>query len=338
MPELSIIIVSWNVADLLRDCIESIHRSLASSGIEYDIHVVDSASSDGTPAMLRQSFPEVVLYESPTNIGFAGGNNLALCALGFGQGPNSKPAVPFVMLLNPDTRVESDAIPQLLNYLKAHPELVAVGPQLRYGDGTLQSSRRRFPTSASFFWESTPLERLWPDNPWKRHYHYAERSPDQEQRVGWLVGAALLVRSSAIVRAGLLDEGFFMYSEELEWQYRLQLTNTPTTELTNFEQIGYLPSAVITHYEGRSSEQILARRHINFQLSKIRLARLLKGPFVSACLRRFLIACYLWELAVETAKLLIGHRRDLRRQRVAIYSEVLRSLNDERNFEEKASG
>lgn len=335
MPELSIIIVSWNVADLLRDCLESIHSSLASSGIAYDIHVVDSASSDGTPAMVRQSFPDVVLYESPTNIGFAGGNNLALRALGFGQA-ESAPKVPFVLLLNPDTRIEGDAIAQLLKYLKAHPELVAVGPQLRYGDGSLQSSRRRFPTTASFFWESTPLDRLWPDNPWKQRYHYADQSPEHEQRVGWLVGAALLVRGSAIVRAGLLDEGFFMYSEELEWQYRLQLTNTKTAELSSFEQIGYLPSAVITHYEGRSSEQILARRHINFQQSKIRLAGLLKGPFVSTCLRNFLFVCYLWDLMIESAKLLIGHRRDLRRQRVAIYAEVLRAISKQRHFEEKA--
>jgi GT2 family glycosyltransferase len=127
------------------------------------------------------------------------------------------------MLLNPDTVPQADALAALVRHLDAHPELVAVGPQLRYGDGSVQSSRRRFPTMATFFWESTPLERLWPRNPWTRRYRCDDTPDTVEQRVGWLVGAALVVRTSAIPQAGLLDEQFFMYSEELEWQMRLQL-------------------------------------------------------------------------------------------------------------------
>src|SRR3954467_12303190 len=216
MPTLAIITVSWNTRDLLRRSIQTIHASLASAGIDYTIVVVDNASSDCTPAMLRAEHPEVLLLEAGRNLGFAGGNNLALRrGLGGGGwelGEPSQPLTPipyplspdYVFLLNPDTEVVGDAIPALVNYLESHPAVAVVGPQLRYADGSLQSSRRRFPTRGVYFWESTPLEQRWPNNPWARHYHLADTPDDGAQEVDWLVGAALLVRPTAIERAGLL--------------------------------------------------------------------------------------------------------------------------------------
>src|SRR4051812_21358649 len=177
MPMLAIITVSWNTRDLLRRSIQTIHASLAGAGIDYTIVVVDNASSDGTPAMLRAEHPEVLLIEAGRNLGFAGGNNLALRRVlgdkrsaggsyGWGLGENAHPPSPiphppspdYVFLLNPDTEVVGDAIPALLRYLEAHPHVAVVGPQLRYADGSVQSSRRRFPTKGVYFWESTPLE------------------------------------------------------------------------------------------------------------------------------------------------------------------------------------
>ena len=322
MNDLAIIIVSWNVCALLRECLRGVQASLAGSGLRYEILVVDNASSDGSPAMVRDEFPDVRLIERGRNLGFTAGNNLALRELGFGQIHDvDRPSM--VLLLNPDTVPQGDAIPALVRYLDADHELVLVGPQLRYADGSVQSSRRRFPTMATFFWESTPLERLWPANPWARRYRCADQRDDRENRVGWLVGAALLVRGSAIERAGLLDERFFMYSEELEWQWRLQgagHTNDTTSRIV------YLPSAVIVHHEGRSSEQVLARRHSAFQRSKLLLAQMMYGSFFSSLLRSFLFLCYVWELLVETAKFVLGHRRDLRRQRIGVYAQVLHGL------------
>ena len=235
MPTLAIITVSWNTRDLLRRSIQTIHASLAGAGIDYAIMVVDNASSDGTPAMLRAEHPEVLLLEAGRNLGFAGGNNLALrrvlssefSVLNSDASQNSKlktqnSKLDYVFLLNPDTEVVSDAIPALVRYLEAHPAVALVGPQLRYADGSVQSSRRRFPSKAVYFWESTPLEQRWPSNPWARRYRCDDTPADTTQEVDWLVGAALLVRRSAIERAGLLDAGFTMYSEELEWQRRIQ--------------------------------------------------------------------------------------------------------------------
>lgn len=345
MPTLAIIIVSWNTRDLLRRAITSAHASLAGAGIDYRVLVVDNASADGTPAMLRAEHPEVELIESGGNLGFAGGNNLALrrvlsaefagvlerktenSALNAQRSPTD-----YVLLLNPDTETVGDAIPQLVRYLEQHPAVDVVGPRLRYPDGGVQPSRRCFPSPGVFFWESTPLELWWPNNPWARRYRCADSPDDMEQAVDWLVGAALLVRRSAIERAGLLDAGFLMYSEELEWQLRISRQSAGSSRqykdgaANDSRRIVYLPDAVIVHHEGKSSEQAPARRYINFQRSRIRYASLVYGARFAALLRLALRAAYAADLATEAAKWLLGHRRPLRVQRIGVYLQVLRAL------------
>ncbi|HEY0739728.1 MAG TPA: glycosyltransferase family 2 protein [Herpetosiphonaceae bacterium] len=314
--DLAIIIVSYNVRDLLRRCLRSIDDALAASSFHYRTIVVDNASSDGSAAMVAAEFREVELIASTANLGFAGGNNLALRQV-LGPDLQASDAPRAVLLLNPDTEIVGDALVEMLRYLDQHPEVVVVGPQLRYGDGALQSSRRRFPTIGTFFWESTLLELWWPRNPWARRYRYDDQPAAIPQPVDWLVGAALLVRSSAIARAGLLDEGFFMYSEELEWQSRLGAARP--------DSIIYLPTATILHHEGKSSEQNLARRHINFNRSKLRYAKMRWGRSVAWPLRVFLLTTYIIQLSIESGKWLLGHKRQLRRQRMVQYSTILRS-------------
>jgi len=315
MPTLAVLIVSWNVRELLRRCIAATERSLAGAGIGYEILVVDNASADGTPAMLRVDFPHVGLIETGANLGFAGGNNVGLRALRFGS-PAPSPPPDYILLLNPDTEPLGDAVPRLVRELEDRREAAVAGPRLRYPDGAAQPSRRRFPARATLFWESTPLERLWPGNPWARHFRCADAPDDVPQPVGWLVGAALLVRASAVAAAGLLDERFFMYSEELEWQRRLGAAG----------QIWYVPAATVVHHEGKSSEQAIAARHINFQRSRLLLARMWYGWRFAGILRAFLRLCYAYELGVEGAKLLLGHRPALRRQRAAVYWRVIGEL------------
>jgi N-acetylglucosaminyl-diphospho-decaprenol L-rhamnosyltransferase len=391
MPALAVIIVSWNTRDLLHRCVESVHASLRGSDIDYSIVVVDNASTDGTPAMLRDVHPEALLIESGRNLGFAGGNNLALRllldrrswnreplaenkeqSLPLSAAKGTKPALPldklgnrqaegdketedketshntlyatpdYVLLLNPDAEVVGDAIPQLVRYLEAHLDVAVVGPKLLYPDGSAQPSRRRFPTKATFFWESTPLEACWPANPWARRYRCADAPDGAEQEVGWLVGAALLVRRTAIERAGLLDAGFHMYSEELEWQRRIRAMNDErrtmkTRELEDTSsfivppssfpnRIVYLPNAVIVHHEGKSSAQAPARRYLDFQHSRLRDARMTYGVRFAAVLRLFLRVAYAFELAVEGGKWLLGHRRALRTERIRVYWQVVCGL------------
>lgn len=339
MSNLAIVIVSWNTRELLRRCLESVAESLRGSALSVVVVVVDNGSTDGTPAMLRASFPAVALIEAGRNLGFAGGNNLALRML---LDPSIRPQVvvdnwqllldncqaqintwvpDFILLLNPDAEAINDAIPRLVRYLEQHPDVAAVGPQLRYPDGSPQPSRRRFPTPGVFFWESTPLELRWPENPWARRYRYADCPDDRVHAVDWLVGAALLVRRAAIERAGLLDAGFTMYSEELEWQRRIGIADGAQAR-----RIVYLPDAVVIHHEGKSSEQALARRYLNFQRSRLRYASMVYGERFAARLRLFLRVAYGAELAIEAGKWLLGHKRALRGQRIVVYWKVVRAL------------
>jgi N-acetylglucosaminyl-diphospho-decaprenol L-rhamnosyltransferase len=319
--DLAIVIVSWNVRELLRRCLRSIDASLRGTQISYRIVVVDNASTDGSASMVRDKFSHVLLIENTTNRGFAGGNNDGLRALGLFQPTDEHLRWPrYVMLLNPDTEIVGDALSRLVSYLDEHPGTIAVGPQLRYGDGSLQSSRRRFPSIPMLFMESTILEQWWPANPWARRYRMEDRPPLGDQPVNWLVGAALMVRAEAIEAAGPLDEGFFMYSEELEWQYRLAHLRR-----SGRSPIVYLAGAVIIHHEGRSSEQNILRRHVDFQRSKLRYARMRFGPLVAVLLRLFLLATYTLQAVIEGLKWLLGHKRRLRAARVGQYLRIIAS-------------
>jgi GT2 family glycosyltransferase len=363
MTTLAVIIVSWNVRELLRRCIASVHASLAGSGCPYTIVVVDNGSSDGTPALLRAEHPEVLLLEPGHNLGFAGGNNLALRRVlsfefrlpsGRLSSAESNSKLDYVLLLNPDTEVLGDAIPRLVRYMDAHPDVAVAGPRLRYPDGSVQPTRRRFPTPGVYFWESTPLEGRWPGNPWARRYRLADRRDDVEQDVDWLVGAALLVRRSAVERAGLLDAGFALYSEELEWQRRMKIAGSTfhaegvpgsagyiersaarspdvnsqrsTFDVQRSTRVVYVPSAEVIHHEGKSSEQAPARRLILFHSSRLRYVRMVHGRRLAGLVRLFLRMAYGAELLVEATKWLAGHRRPLRAARVAAYRELLRAL------------
>jgi N-acetylglucosaminyl-diphospho-decaprenol L-rhamnosyltransferase len=302
--DLSVVIVNWNVRDLLRTCLRSV---LAEARPDFTVEaiVVDNGSHDGSVEMLREEFPTVVLIANTRNRGFTGGNNDGL-AVARGR---------VVMLLNPDTEVRAGALGALVSYLDTHPEAGAAGPQLLNPDGSVQSSRRRFPTLATALFESTWLQPLAPRGV-PRDYYVLDRRDDETCAVDWVTGAALAVRREAFERVGGLDERFFMYSEELDWCRRIRQAGW---------QIVYLPQAQIVHHEGKSSEQAVPARHINFQRSKVLYFEKYHGRFVAGVLRVFLLALYAWQLALEAFKGALGSRRDLRRQRVAAYWQVLRS-------------
>lgn len=300
---LSIIIVSWNVRELLRACLKSIDDGRGQ--LELEVIVVDSGSTDGSPAMVEAEFPWVKLIGRADNVGFPKGNNLGI-AQARGR---------FVLLLNPDTEIVGDALTDLVAFLDEHPDVGAVGPQLLNPDGSIQSSRRRFPTLATGFFESTWLERLAPAA-LLRHY-YAQDLPDNETAdVDWLVGACLMVRREAIEQIGLLDEGYFMYSEELDWCRRIKAAGW---------RVVYLPTAQVIHHIGKSSDQAVAARHVNFQRAKLRYFRKYHGRPATVILRVFLLFSYLWQMLLEASKGLLGHKRALRWQRVQVYWRVLRS-------------
>jgi hypothetical protein len=221
-----------------------------------------------------------------------------------------------LLLLNPDTEVVGDALATMLSYMDDHPQVGVLGPQLLYPDGSLQSSRRRFPTFATALVESTVIQESWPNNHTLRRYYMADTADDAIQPVDWMVGACLLVRRQAYEQVGGLDEGYFMYSEELDWCKRLKELGW---------EVVYLPTATIIHHEGKSSEQVVASRHIHFQTSKVRYFRQHHGALQAEALRVFLLATYVYQWVREGLKWLFGHKRPLRRERLRAYQQVLGS-------------
>ena len=329
--DLSILIVSWNVWDLLRGCLQAIER-LSRPAAEpagqvrhfgptgdtrtLEVIVVDNASADATVAGIGALFPWVRLIESTENIGFTAGNNR-----GYSEAHGE-----YIFFLNPDTELtgstaENSSLWTLYQVIRAEPEVAVVGPQLRYGDGSLQSSRRRFPTRWTGFFESTWLGRLWPNNPWARRLHMADWPDALRQEVDWVVGAAMFCRQAALetmrdAAPGPFDQGFFMYSEELDLCRRLKAAGW---------RVLYAPEAVVIHYEGRSSEQAPAARYIYFNTSKVRYYRKYFGEGWAEALRLYLLTEFRLQLWLERVKGWLGHKRPLRRARAQAYREVLRS-------------
>jgi N-acetylglucosaminyl-diphospho-decaprenol L-rhamnosyltransferase len=301
LPDVSIIVLSWNVRDLLRRCLTSLPLNSSSS----EIIVVDAASTDGSPEMVRAEFPQVALIASNENLGYTRGNNLGLRAA---KGR-------YLLILNPDTEIVGDAIPQMLAFMDAHPHAGMLGPQLLYPDRTVQSTRRRFPSLATAFFESTWLQPLAPRR-LLDHYYARDLPDDAIGEVGWVVGAALLVRREAYEQVGGFDEGFFMYSEEMDWCRRMKAAGW---------QVIYFPAARIIHHEAKSSTQVPAATHIRFNTSKVRYFRKYHGPFAAEALRWFLLGNFAFQLALEWAKALVGHKREMRAARVEAYWQVLKS-------------
>ncbi len=302
--DLSFIIVSWNVRDLVRRALASTGADTA--GIETETILVDNASRDGTVEMVRSEFPDVRLFANPDNRGFTRANNQGL-ALASGR---------CLFLLNPDAELIPGASRSMLDYMKANPQVGLIGPQLRYPDGSIQSSRRRFPTFATALLESTRLQQWFPRNRWLDRYYIRDRADDATQEVDWVVGAAMLLRREVYEQVGGLDEAFFMYSEELDWCYRIKQKGW---------RIAYVPSACVIHHEGKSSEQAVAARDIYFHSSKVRFFCKHHGPLQAELLRLFLLGMFAFQSAEESLKWLVGHKRPLRAARVRAYWQVLRS-------------
>jgi len=303
-PDLSLIIVSWNVAALLEACLRSIYANAGSLALE--VIVVDSASTDDSVARVQAAYPQVRLLTQTENIGFTRGNNIGLDAA---RGR-------LIMLLNPDTEIVANALPTLARYLDEHPAVGIVGPHTLNSDGTTQPTKRRFPTLRTGIFESTCLQRYAPRRMLDRFYTN-DIPPDATAEVDWMQGSALMFRHEVYHQVGALDERYVMYSEEVDFCKRAKDRGW---------QVVYLGAARIVHHGGQSTAQANARSHIHFQQSKLVYFRKHHGRRAAGILRAVIILNYVWQLAEEWLKGILGSKRELRRERVRVYRQVLRSL------------
>lgn len=261
MHALAVIIVTWNSAKDVEAALSSLLQDLKASGIAGRVLVVDSASTDGTAGKVRTQFPQVEVLALSENVGFARANNVGMRYLGL---TSDQPTVPYVLLLNPDTIVQRGALQALLATLEAHPRAGVVGANLVYGDGAFQHGAFGFPglrqLYAEFFW----IPGRWREGRFNGRYDRRWYAGSQPFAVDFVLGACMLLRSEVITRVGMFDEAFFMYCEEVDWQWRIR-------------QAGYdilcVPTAQIVHLGGQSTSQVKARSVRNLWDSRLRLYR-----------------------------------------------------------------
>ncbi len=254
MHDLAIVIVNYNTRQVLADCLRSLQ---ASEGVGAClVIVVDNASSDGSAEMLAETFPWVQLIACERNGGYAWGNNIGLRAAGFGQDTRLEALPRYALLLNPDTILPPDALSTLIAFMDTHPDIGAVGPKLVRQDGSLDKAcRRSFPTPAVSFYQFTGLSKLFPASRRFGRYNLTYLDPDVQADVDSVVGAFMLMRARALEQAGLLDEAFFMYGEDIDLAYRIKARGW---------RIVYNPAVTVLHIKGAASRQASQRAILAF--------------------------------------------------------------------------
>lgn len=233
MTDLSIVILNYRTPDLLMHCLAALERNPLTIGTS-ETWVVDNASGDDSVQRVRANYPCVNVIEHGENRGFAAGNNRGIREC---RGR-------YFLILNPDTQVHPGALDRLMQFMEDTPNAGAVGGQLIGLDGEVQTSCREFPNLLAVILRGTPLHRCFPHNPSLQRYLLSDWNHDTLRAVDWVLGACLLIRRQAWEAVGPLDEGFFMYYEDIDWCYRARQADWLTY---------YLPSAQITHHHRRES-------------------------------------------------------------------------------------
>lgn len=271
---LSIIIVSWNTVDLLAQCLESIYANPPDG--EFEVWVVDNASTDSSVPMVGRQFPQVKLLANDTNLGFAGANNQAI----------RQSTGDFVLLLNPDTEVKPGALDTLVRFMEAHPQVGAAGSRLLNPDQTLQASCYPVPTLSRELWRLFHLDTIRPYG----CYRMADWDLNRPRAVEVVQGAALILRRAALDQIGLMDEEYFMYSEELDLCYRLQKGGWP---------LYWVPQSKIVHYGGQSTKQVATEMFLCLYQSKLIFMRKHQGWLAAQGYKLILLAAAVARLSLS---------------------------------------
>jgi GT2 family glycosyltransferase len=246
MTRVRVVVPSWNVRDLLRECLAALE---ASRGVELETVVVDDAGADGSAAMVAREFPRVRLIALERNLGFAAACNLGLADLDS----------PYALLLNADARVAPDAIAILAAFLERNPRHAAAAPRLAHPDGSTQRACMAFPRLATALWFATPLERWFPQSRELARYFLRDFDHASERDVEQPPAACLLLRRAALEQLGgpVLDERLRLYFNDVDLSLRLARAGWRTR---------YLPQACVVHHVGQSTRQVpdrLLRWHLD---------------------------------------------------------------------------
>lgn len=291
--DLAVVIVNWNVRDLLLSCLDSVQRALAQVPFSSEIWVVDNASHDGSVEAVRERFPNIHLIASPDNLGFGAGNNLAFRELGFASVPteNKEGAANrklqtaeqprYVLLLNPDTSVREDAIRILVDFMEHNARVGVCGPRLVYGDGSFQHAAYAFPTLAQTFLDFWPINWRLTDSRLNGRYPKAWYARGEPFPIDHPLGAAMLFRGEVIAQTGGFDPDYRMYVEEIDWCMRIKRAGW---------EIYCVPQAEVVHLEGQSTRQVRPQMIVELWKSRYTLFRKHYSPLYRWAVRRLIRA------------------------------------------------
>lgn len=248
--DLSVVIVNWNVGHMVKRLLESLCAH--TSGITFEIFVVDNNSGDGSVPMIRAEFPHVMVIANHDNRGFARANNQAI----------RESRGDFVLLLNPDTEIFDNSLGELVAWMRANPEAGIAGCMVLNTDRTLQRTIRRFPTMISQALIMLKLHHLFPRTISLTRYFAYHFDYTRQQEVDQVIGAFFCIRRAVIEKIGLMDERFFLWYEEVDYCKQAQSAGF---------KIFYTPRASIIHHGGESFAQILALRKQRYMNHGLRL-------------------------------------------------------------------
>ena len=235
MIDVSIIIVSWNTRQILEDCLASVYEQ--TTGISFEVFVVDNASSDGSAEMVRQRFPQIKLITNTDNRGFAAANNQAI----------RQTSGRYILLLNSDTIILESAIAKTVLCAERHPAAGIIGCRVLNADQTLQQSCFMYPSVLNLFLLTTYLSKMFSKNRFfgRERMTWWDRSDERQVQV--VTGCFMLVRREVVEEVGLLDKEYFIYGEETDWCYRACQAGWKSM---------FTPDAQIIHLGGASSQQV----------------------------------------------------------------------------------
>lgn len=281
-PALSIILVCWNNKAYLDPCLKSLYDSGMKNS--FDVIVVDNGSTDGSQQMLAEKYPEVKVIQNTENLGLGKASNQGI------EATSGK----YVLLLNNDTIVNGSSFDTMVDFLDQHPEAGAVGGKLLNSDGTIQACYNYFSTLKEEFFVATRLgELIRPGYP-------AIMNADEVKSVEWLGSACLMLRRSSLDEVGVLDEGYFIYGDEADLQYRLKKAGW---------HIYYLPHATTIHFGGRSMDRWKRRKMV--YRGKMIFFEKNYGSFQAFLLRMMLGILSIIKLMVWSFAYIIPSKRDL---------------------------
>lgn len=243
---LTIVVINWNTRHFLSECLRSIYASPPDG--EFEVVVVDNASTDGSLDMVRADYPQTRLIANPANVGFPAANN---------QGIQASQA-DYILLLNSDAQVCLGSLARMVLFMDACPLVGVMGAKLLNPDGSFQASYARFPSLMTELGLMTGWARVTtgPYAPSPRPQPGEKGGP-----VDWVGGAAMVVRRAALDQVGLMDEGYFLYSEETDWCWRFWQAGW---------QVWYAPDITVIHYGGASTRQASTPSYYRLYASKVR--------------------------------------------------------------------